>query len=107
MRYWSIRSCSSMSLINISIYLSTKLKQPANIFKVKKFVCFTGKTLSNGDNIHYFFSRVGESRATESGYWKDVLMDEPIFCSANGDEVGIKKYHIFFAGDQEEDNCEN
>ena len=31
-------------------------------------------------------------------------MDEPIFCGANGDEVGIKKYHIFFVGDQEEDD---
>ncbi|KAL4012883.1 hypothetical protein IC575_025028 [Cucumis melo] len=69
---------------------------------------FHGKTLSNGDNIHYFFSRVGESRATESGYWKDVLMDEPIFCSANGDEHNnnespspiqtswiMQEYHIY------------
>ncbi|XP_038900898.1 NAC domain-containing protein 104-like [Benincasa hispida] len=62
---------------------------------------FHGKALSNGD-IHYFFSRVGESRATESGYWKDVLMDEPILCSANGNEVGIKKYHIFFVGEEDD-----
>ncbi|XP_023534627.1 NAC domain-containing protein 104-like [Cucurbita pepo subsp. pepo] len=59
---------------------------------------FHGRALSNGD-IHYFFSTVGESKATENGYWKDVLMDEPILCSATGDEVGIKKYHIFFVGE--------
>ncbi|XP_022156666.1 NAC domain-containing protein 104-like [Momordica charantia] len=63
---------------------------------------FHGKALSNGANVHYFFSTVTEleSRsATENGYWKDVLMDEPIVCSGSGDEVGIKKYHIFFVRD--------
>lgn len=62
---------------------------------------FHGKALSNGE-IHYFFSKVGESRATESGYWKDVSMDEKILCSGNGNEVGIKKYHIFFVGEEDD-----
>ncbi|KAF7834140.1 NAC domain-containing protein 104-like [Senna tora] len=56
-----------------------------------------GKALSSG-NQYYFFTKVNEDRATESGYWKEIGVTETIVSDADK-KVGIKKYLVFNIGE--------
>ncbi|XP_062113229.1 NAC domain-containing protein 104-like [Humulus lupulus] len=56
---------------------------------------FTGTALSSG-NMHYFFSKTTEDKATSNGYWKEMDINEPIFVSGANNKVGVKKYYVYF-----------
>ncbi|KAM7470433.1 hypothetical protein LguiA_008616 [Lonicera macranthoides] len=60
-----------------------------------------GKALAEGNNW-YFYSRRTQNRTTESGYWKSLGSDETIFDSGGSQKVGVKKYYMFYTGDQSE-----
>ncbi|KAF7840120.1 NAC domain-containing protein 104-like [Senna tora] len=60
----------------------------------------TEKALSSGNEL-YFFTRLKQKRETESGFWKEIGVTEPIV-SANynsagniNNNVGFKKYLVF------------
>ncbi|KAL8129633.1 hypothetical protein V2J09_018788 [Rumex salicifolius] len=57
-----------------------------------------GKALCEGRKW-YYYSRRTQSRVSESGYWKAMGVDEPIFSASNGKKVGMKKYFMFYIGD--------
>ncbi|KZV56914.1 hypothetical protein F511_21805 [Dorcoceras hygrometricum] len=56
-----------------------------------------GKAMGEG-NKWYFYSRRTQVRATGSGYWQSLGVEEPIYTSA-GSKVGIKKYCAFHIGE--------
>lgn len=62
----------------------------------------TGKALSEG-NKWYYYSRKMQNRVSDSGYWKQMGMDEPIMSSSCRKIVGIKKYYVFHIGDPSND----
>ncbi|KAL9224738.1 hypothetical protein vseg_000747 [Gypsophila vaccaria] len=57
-----------------------------------------GKALSEGSKSYYYSRRV-QSRVTDSGYWKQMGVDEPIMSSTSMKIVGTKKYYVFHIGE--------
>ncbi|XP_010548826.1 PREDICTED: NAC domain-containing protein 104-like [Tarenaya hassleriana] len=57
-----------------------------------------GKAMEEGRQW-YFYSRKTRNRATSSGYWRSMEMDEPIFTSSGHKKVGVKKYLTFYLGE--------
>ncbi|KAK9715814.1 hypothetical protein RND81_06G191300 [Saponaria officinalis] len=58
-----------------------------------------GKALREGSKRYYYSRRV-QHRVTESGYWKQMGVDEPIMSSTSSMKiVGIKKYFVFYIGE--------
>ncbi|OMO86880.1 No apical meristem (NAM) protein [Corchorus olitorius] len=57
-----------------------------------------GKALAEG-NQWYFYSRRTQNRNTSNGYWKPMGIDEPVVNSSSSKKVGMKKYLVFYIGE--------
>ncbi|KAL7119446.1 hypothetical protein ACP275_02G063600 [Erythranthe tilingii] len=57
-----------------------------------------GKAMGEG-NKWYFYSRRAQTRITASGYWSSIGVEEPIYSSASGQRIGMKKYNAFYLGE--------
>lgn len=49
-------------------------------------------------NTWYFYSRTTQNRMTSNGYWQPIGIEEPVM-NSSGNNVGIKKYFVFFVGE--------
>ncbi|GMH03123.1 hypothetical protein Nepgr_004962 [Nepenthes gracilis] len=63
-----------------------------------------GKALSEGSKW-YYYSRRAPNRSTGSGYWKQLVTDEPIISSANNKKIGLRNEYVFCVGEPPHGAC--
>ncbi|XP_047318479.1 NAC domain-containing protein 104-like [Impatiens glandulifera] len=61
-----------------------------------------GKAMEEGNKWYFYSRRMSSNRSTETGYWKSMGAEEPVFTDNN--IIGMKKYYVFCLGNANSSN---